>query len=669
MKSITRNIQFVVFLFIAFNAISQNSFLTAYRVLPKGLNGKVEKLAFSADNKYFAAIDNSGKAAVWEVESGRVLKQWTSGKSLFLEFNDVGDLIIVNVSGEVKIIEPTSAIDKANFKFSSSPTKVSIDPAGANLLALEKDGVEILDLKALMLQTKITFTTTVRNPIFMGFDRFGQQLSIITELGQVLTWNPLNQKLVRELKLQSGEFSGSRSILHEASSNYGGDRFVVGMQEVFLPKGGFQGRNQLERRNLLVYYDWTTGQEVKRISVRYRPDQMAQGPGASNLAFFSNDALSIFLVNYDRGEIMSSIKTSDDPSSIIFSKNNELFAVGTSKGNINLYYVERNVPAEIKIQLPAVDRSYVSEPTGEENLKIKGLIEGTERISKISINETPAQNDFNGSFEGDVKLEPGKNKVRIVAETSEQKQLVKDFYVTLDPSKSSFKSTAKQLSSGKRVALIIGNANYQFSNKLNNTLNDAKTMEQTLKELGFQVTLISDGSYEKMKNAVYAFGDQISDVDISLFYYAGHGLEVDGTNYLVPVDADIQSALDVKQKALPLTGVLRTMEFTNEEGLNMIILDACRNNPFPTGKRGGSGLAKVNAPSGTLIAYATDPGSTASDGTGANGLYTGVLSQQLKVSQRIEDIFMNTRNKVEELSKGSQRPWEELRLKGVFYLK
>ncbi|NOS54736.1 MAG: caspase family protein, partial [Cyclobacteriaceae bacterium] len=120
---------------------------------------------------------------------------------------------------------------------------------------------------------------------------------------------------------------------------------------------------------------------------------------------------------------------------------------------------------------------------------------------------------------------------------------------------------------------------------------------------------------------------------------------------------------------LPLTGVLRTMEFTNEEGLNMIILDACRNNPFPTGKRGGSGLAKVNAPSGTLIAYATDPGSTASDGTGANGLYTGVLSQQLKVSQRIEDIFMNTRNKVEELSKGSQRPWEELRLKGVFYLK
>jgi uncharacterized caspase-like protein len=172
-----------------------------------------------------------------------------------------------------------------------------------------------------------------------------------------------------------------------------------------------------------------------------------------------------------------------------------------------------------------------------------------------------------------------------------------------------------------------------------------------------------------MKNAVYAFGDRIQDVDVSLFYYAGHGLEVDGSNYLVPVDANIQSALDVKQKAIPLNAILKTMELTNEQGLNMIILDACRNNPFPTGKRGGSGLGKVNAPSGTLIAYATDPGSVASDGTGKNGLYTGELVKQLKISQRIEDVFMNTRNHVEEISKGAQRPWEEARLKGIFYLR
>jgi uncharacterized caspase-like protein len=194
-------------------------------------------------------------------------------------------------------------------------------------------------------------------------------------------------------------------------------------------------------------------------------------------------------------------------------------------------------------------------------------------------------------------------------------------------------------------------------------------MAETLKSLGFDVMVVENGSYESKKNAIYDYGDRIQDDDVSLFFYAGHGLEVDGTNYLVPVDADIQSHLDIKQKCIPLTGVSNTMEFANDEGLNMIILDACRNNPFPAGKRGGAGLARVNAPSGTLIAYATDPGSVASDGDGVNGLYTGELIKQLKVSQRIEDIFMNTRNNVEKLSQGNQRPWEEARLKGVFYLK
>ncbi len=648
---------------------SQNSYLTPYQKLSKFSGEKISQLAFSPDNKFAAAVDQDGKAAVWDVGTNTLVKQWSAGKTLFLKFSSAGDLITVSASGDIKTFSSGAYAEKNSSKFNAAPQLVSIDPTGQNLLALGKDGIEIFDMKASMMQTKIPFATPVKNPVFMGFDRFGQQLSVITETGQVLTWNPLNQRLVRELKLQSGEYAGSRSVIHEASNNFGGDRFVVGMQEVFIPKGGFQGRNQPERRNMLVYYDWNSGQEVKRISVRYRPDEMAQGPGASNLAYYSTDSKSIWLMNYERGEIMSSIKTPELPNRIAFSENNELFAVGNVKGEVDLYYVERNTPAEIKIQSPGLDRSYASQTSSQEILKVKGMIEGTERINKVMINGAPAEYDFNGGFSADVPLEPGKNKIRILAENSEQKQIVKDFYVTYEPAKNAPKKSGQASKGGRRVALVIGNANYQHSNKLINTLSDAKAMEATLKELGFQVITILDGDYEKMKNAVFAFGDQINDVDISLFYYAGHGLEVEGTNYLIPVDADIQSALDVKQKSVPLPGILRTMEFTNEEGLNMIILDACRNNPFPTGKRGGSGLARVNAPSGTLIAYATDPGSVASDGTGTNGLYTGVLVEQMKIPQRIEDIFMNTRNKVEELSKGNQRPWEEARLKGVFYLK
>jgi WD40 repeat protein len=648
---------------------AQNSFLTPYQKLSKFSDGKIAQLAFSSDNKYAAAADANGKVAVWDVGSNTIVKQWTAGKPQFLKFATSGDLILVASTGEIKTFSVGDFSEKNSARFTMAPQLVSIDPTGLNLLALNKEGIEIFDMKASMMLTKIPFTMPVKNPVYMGFDRFGQQLSVITETGQVLTWNPLNQRLVRELKLQSGEYVGSRSVIHEASNNFGGDRFVVGMQEVFIPKGGFQGRNQPERRNMLVYYDWTTGQEMKRISVHWRPDEMAQGPGASDLAYYSTDTRSVMLVNYEHGEIMSSIKVNESPNRIAFSENNELFAIGNVKGEVDLYYVERNTPAEIKIESPGLDRSYASQTISQESIKVRGLVEGTERINKVMVNGAPAEYDFSGGFSADVNLEPGKNKIRVVAENAEQKQIVKDFYVTYEPKRNSTKPTGPARTGGKRVALVMGNANYLHTNKLINTLSDAKAMDATLKSLGFQVITILDGDYEKMKNAVFAFGDQINDVDISVFYYAGHGLEVDGVNYLVPVDADIQSALDVKQKSVPLPGILKTMEFTNEEGLNMIILDACRNNPFPTGKRGGSGLAKVNAPSGTLIAYATDPGSVASDGTGTNGLYTGILVEQMKIPQRIEDIFMNTRNKVEELSKGGQRPWEEARLKGVFYLK
>jgi uncharacterized caspase-like protein len=300
---------------------------------------------------------------------------------------------------------------------------------------------------------------------------------------------------------------------------------------------------------------------------------------------------------------------------------------------------------------------------------VEGKIEGTDRMAHVLINDEKAELNSDGSFKGTVNLVPGKNRVRVAAQNTQSQVISKDVYLNSEPVQQKTAQHQQTTAYNRRIALVIGNADYSAASKLKNTLNDAKAMTATLKSLGFDVTTIENGNYETIKNAIYAFGDRIQDVDVSLFFYAGHGMEVDGANYLVPVDADIQSHLDVKQKCIPLSGVSNTMEFANDEGLNMIILDACRNNPFPAGKRGGAGLARINAPSGTLIAYATDPGSVASDGDGTNGLYTGELIKQLKISQRIEDIFMHTRNNVEQLSGGKQRPWEEARLKGIFYLK
>lgn len=664
---ITRLYIAVFLVYFVFPLYSQDIYLTSYQTIKH--KGEVTTLAFSNNTQFLVMANDDGLVSMYNLENRSQAQQRTfNDKIIFITFTpDDSSVIFVTRSGHVIILKVPDFAEISTIKLSAKPKLVNLDATGQLLAAYAPGQIEIIDLRASMLQAKIAVNNDVKKPLFLGFDRLGQQMLLLTEFGKALHWNPYDQRLLKELSLQSGEYAGSKSVIHAASTNNVGDRFVVGLQEVFIPKGGMQGRNQPERRNMILSYDWVSGSEVKRIPTRYRVDAMAFGPGAGHVAFCSKDALQVWMVNLDKGEISSSVTVAEVPSTLQLAGNGEYLAVGSMKGTVSVYYVERNSPAEIKISTPSLDRSMATKIIKQQKVKVSGMIEGSDRITKIFVNESPAELDFNKGFTADVELIPGKNKIRVMAQNAEMKSITKDFYVTYEPGQEV--PAPLHLKSGKRVALVIGNAAYQRTSKLNNTVNDANAVAATLTDLKFEVIKIIDGNYEDIKNAIYAFGDRIQDVDVSLFYYAGHGLEVDGTNYLVPVDADIQSVVDIKQKTIPLPALLRTMELTNDQGLNMIILDACRNNPFPTGKRGGTGLAKVNAPSGTIIAYATDPGSVASDGKGENGLYTGELIKQMKISQRIEDVFMNTRNRVEETSNGAQRPWEEARLKGVFYLK
>ncbi len=234
----------------------------------------------------------------------------------------------------------------------------------------------------------------------------------------------------------------------------------------------------------------------------------------------------------------------------------------------------------------------------------------------------------------------------------------------------SLKDPSLDLSNQKRVALIIGNGTYESSPSLRNPINDAKLMSETLQNLGFEVTMGLNLKYKDVLTALKNFSVNINKADVAVFYFAGHGLQVNGTNYLLPTDAVFENGeTDVPFESINLELVLKIMEYTNSKCLNMVILDACRNNPFKTWTRGGDGLAEVKAPSGTLIAYSTSPGSLASDGDQDNGLYTSVLIKQLQLSQRVEDIFMNTRIEVENISNGRQSPWELSKLRGKFFLK
>lgn len=694
-----------ILIFCAGAAISvsaQDIFLSAYKKMPTGFSKDVDKISFSEDSKLLAVTDAKGNLAIIETESSKILKEESaSGKIIFHEFVDKDHMFLtVKSNGEFYTYPFSSYTKTKGSQTFSSPTYVTLDPNQGYLTVLQKsDQIEIFDLKANMTQSRIQPKGDMKNTLFLGFDRFGQQLASINNIGETFSWEFINQKFLRELKLQSGEYEGSRSVIQTASTSKGADNFVIGLQELFSPKAVSTGNQQvtpppqkqepgsrpnqnlgmlntgpqisarqLERRNMIIAYDWATGQEKKRVQVHYRPDGLALGPTPSTVLYFSSDIRTIFIVNLDKGEVHESVAVDDRPTSISLSDDGSLLAVGTASGEVSLFEVIRNNPAEIRIIHPSINRNIGEQTIKGTSVTIEGKVESQDRISGVMINDQKADFNFDGTFRSTVNLVPGKNRIRIAAQNTQSQFISKDVYLTAEPDQQKT-STADHSTYSKRMALVIGNADYTAAGKLRNTLNDAKAMTQVLKNLGFDVMVVENGSYESMKNAIYAFGDRIQDVDVSLFFYAGHGMEVDGTNYLVPVDADIQSHLDIKQKCVPLTGVSNTMEFANDEGLNMIILDACRNNPFPAGKRGGAGLARVNAPSGTLIAYATDPGSVASDGDGTNGLYTGELIKQLSISQRIEDIFMNTRNNVERISGGKQRPWEEQRLKGVFYLK
>ena len=180
----------------------------------------------------------------------------------------------------------------------------------------------------------------------------------------------------------------------------------------------------------------------------------------------------------------------------------------------------------------------------------------------------------------------------------------------------------------ERLALVIGNSAYQTA-PLNNPLNDAEDMAATLKNLGFKVILKKNADQRTMEDTIRYFGKQLRNGGIGLFYFAGHGVQVGGRNYLMPIDARIESESDVKYEAVDAGRVLGKMEDA-ENQLNIVILDACRNNPYARAFRSNqSGLARMDAPTGSLIAYSTAPGEVAADGPERNGIFTKHLIQHM----------------------------------------
>ena len=248
---------------------------------------------------------------------------------------------------------------------------------------------------------------------------------------------------------------------------------------------------------------------------------------------------------------------------------------------------------------------------------------------------------------------------------------LKQFYMPIE------KKNLPSIGNQKRIALVIGNADYLNAGRLRNPINDARGMADTLSSLGFKVLKHEDLGQSDMKRVIDKFGSMLAQYDVSLVFYAGHGIQVNGKNYLIPVDAKISSKKDVEYSAIDAGRILSKMEDAQSK-TNIIILDACRNNPFERSwnravkiSGGGGGLAFMNAPTGSLIAYSTAPGNTASDGeAGTNGVYTSALLEHMKTPNiTIEEMFKRVRVTVEKKTDKRQVSWESTSLKGNFFFK
>ena len=217
-----------------------------------------------------------------------------------------------------------------------------------------------------------------------------------------------------------------------------------------------------------------------------------------------------------------------------------------------------------------------------------------------------------------------------------------------------------------RVALVIGNGAYGEA-PLRNPANDARAIGRAIERLGFRVSMAIDANRAQMERAIVAFTTGLDESTTSLFYYAGHGVQSRGRNYLLPVDAKLDSEAALRFEAIDVAALVEEMGLARSK-VSFVILDACRNNPFERRFRGASrGLAAIDAASGTMIAYATAPGSVAADGDGENGLYTSDLLHALQApGLKAGDVFKRVRIAVSERSNGRQVPWESSSLTGDF---
>jgi hypothetical protein len=320
--------------------------------------------------------------------------------------------------------------------------------------------------------------------------------------------------------------------------------------------------------------------------------------------------------------------------------------------------LRKELTAEVKLQAQqATATASSAQPSSAERDRLPAEVEA-ERKKRQELEQ---------------QLASAKERDRVTTELDAERRKRQELEEQLRVAQQSTQSNKQPVTSGieRRVALVIGNATYKVT-PLKNPVNDSTDMARSLRSVGFDVIEANNTTLAQMREATRRFADKLGSSDVGLVYYSGHGVEVKGKNYLIPVNADIKREYEVVDQAFDASQFLEMMDNIrgpNNKRVNILIVDACRNNELQRSWRStNNGLARMDAPGGTFISFATAPGRVAADGTGRNSPYTKHLLQALKQPNvPIEQVFKVVRRNVMEETKGEQIPWENSSLVGDFY--
>ena len=312
-----------------------------------------------------------------------------------------------------------------------------------------------------------------------------------------------------------------------------------------------------------------------------------------------------------------------------------------------------------------------SQDTNEENLKIQACVKSESQITSVSVlvngqirrGISAVVNDgCDFAINKSIPLAKGMNELKIVVENKVGKSVSDVRYVNYQSV-----DNVTSCRAPKRLALVIGNAAYPHS-PLVNPINDATDIAAKLGSLGFDVMLLTDNTKEQMERGIDKFGTKAKGYDVAMFFYAGHAIQYNGKNYLMPVNTPLLNGEEEEWKieydCTPVDRVLTNMKYSKCK-LKLVVLDACRNNLF---RCFDDGLSPMVAPTGTFISYSTSPNEKALDGIGRNSPYTAELLKRIDTKQlKIEDMFKQVREGVSERTKGQQLPWDQSSIIGEFY--